>query len=159
MKYPQQYSYVDYKIWKYSLLLHWDLKNAVGPLVHFLFWQPTDSKKQLDTSCVSNIICQKDLTTVCILHVNAVLSYSFSVNSLRNIIKSTAQANFQSCKMFHNSGWGQFFLFRKNSILVLHPKKKKNPHKLLSHWTAVNREKAGHWVATYDKTPQTDKNE
>lgn len=53
--------------------------------------------------CDLNISCYwNGFTKVYVLHVSAVLPSNFKMNSLRNIIKSTAEVNFQSYLMSDN---------------------------------------------------------
>ena len=51
----------------------------------------------------SNMSCRNEFTAMSGLHISNDLPCNFRVNSLRNIMKSAAKANFQSHSLFNNS--------------------------------------------------------
>lgn len=78
-----------------------------------------------------------EFTAVWVLHASTALPYNFCLSSLRNTVKSTPKANFHSHSVLNKSGWGQFFSFRKISILTLLVKNHNETLPLLRHQSAV----------------------
>ena len=89
--------------------------------------------------CVSNNanFRRYDFTIEYVSHMTTVFPCNLVLNSLRYPMMSVANANFHSHSLFDNSGCGQFFSFRKISIISLSSKNLNKTFPVLIHRTAV----------------------